>query len=917
MENAHSTITERTPFASPAPSRAPTPLGKFRSAFSEEFLPFYAQSRSQSRARPGRKFSQDEASHDGHPTNRSASRRTRFVVEKDTPVASVQEKSSPVVDQVLLTGEELGENARIWQIYIDEAAKADTAMTDGWNRSMDVLLVFIGLFSAVLTTFIIQSYQDMATNPTDATNALLLELILLQFNNSDGASRASAIVRDSKPSQEIHYVNGFWFAALACSLSTALISMLAKQWLQAYTPVASGSPRYRARNRHARYIQLQAWRVPAIINALPLMLHIALLLFFVGLIILLWSVDIRITIATWVIVAFSYFFYLVSIWLPLQYPDCPYHHPVSDHIRKWLQGKSRKSGTYTKLRAMNWMEVATVTPPASQADYNGRLDAAALIWLFTKSTDSDVVSAALQAISGLPRDFSAVHLLRDAGALHLIEQEFEKCFYKDTTVDLQWHLVDVEKASLYCRAWINLTRGTSEQWPLEIVEPLWLLQDVKTYPEAAAIASCTVALSSLDSHISQWELLSYLSRCTSGELQLSQATQCCILDSIIECMVRWEMPSAVIEQTNVRAVPTLLRMLHLTEDLPSSELQCASTLALYVITQNGPFNLEDYRSEDRRRAEYCQLLIKALAVLIDSPERFGVTEDLIDIAAKQFCRLAPSVVAQSERFPQPLKKTVRSSLTQLYVERRIGAGIIPDVLLADVLHLLYPPLLVPENQRAPLVSILVENLRTPAPNPDITSWSIRLLEILVANCTPPVIAAFTESQGIPAILRVAKAGSEDSRRLQIESFRTLFTFIRNVATQHQFRTHLQNTEEPNAHIDTIFQSEFLEVLCSFITRRRWWLFEISGDWMPTLFRLCKLRPDEPVWATVVRVFKDFANRNFGEDGYMETIALLDVMAAITNNDNTEDEDDGRARFQMQGRQFRGFSVLNRPANRVV
>ncbi len=40
-------------------------------------------------------------------------------------------------------GEELGKNARIWRIYTDEARKADARMTEGWNRSIDVLLVFV------------------------------------------------------------------------------------------------------------------------------------------------------------------------------------------------------------------------------------------------------------------------------------------------------------------------------------------------------------------------------------------------------------------------------------------------------------------------------------------------------------------------------------------------------------------------------------------------------------------------------------------------------------------------------------------------------------------------------------------------------------------------------------------------------
>jgi hypothetical protein len=38
------------------------------------------------------------------------------------------------------SGEETSENARVWHIYNDEAHRADTLMTDGWSRSIDVLL---------------------------------------------------------------------------------------------------------------------------------------------------------------------------------------------------------------------------------------------------------------------------------------------------------------------------------------------------------------------------------------------------------------------------------------------------------------------------------------------------------------------------------------------------------------------------------------------------------------------------------------------------------------------------------------------------------------------------------------------------------------------------------------------------------
>ncbi|KAJ7163561.1 hypothetical protein C8R43DRAFT_285601 [Mycena crocata] len=518
----------------------------------------------------------------------------------------------------------------------------------------------------------------MLPDAADTTNELLIQFMALQFNTTNLSSISTG--REST-TREIHWVNGLWFSALACSLSTALISMLAKQWLQAYLPNVSGSLRHRARQRQARFMHLEAWHVPGIINALPLLLHIALLLFFAGLVVLLWSVDLAITLATWIIVAFAYIFYFASIAIPLFYPDCPYQHPITDQLRMWMSPDLSPPNP-TRITAYSRGRKLVHEPP--KTDYDARtyaatfediVDATALSWLFNKSTDQEVVSVALHAIAGLPRDFSALRILRDAGALPLIEQGFQSCFHKDTTVDLQWHLVDPDSAELYCRAWMKLTRGTAEQWPFDIVEPLWMLQDLNTHPDAAAIASCAVALSSFDSHISQWELLGYLGRCSAGEIQLSQATQCCILDSISECLVRWEMAVAVIEDTATRAVPVFLRMLHLTEDLPNSPVRSAAALALYIVTCGGAIDLGLYMSEEKRRAEYCELMIQALSVIAETPARFGVQDSLLDIVGAELARLACPIVAQSERFPQPLKTVARSSLSKLYADGRIAQGI--------------------------------------------------------------------------------------------------------------------------------------------------------------------------------------------------------------------------------------------------
>ncbi|KAF8893405.1 hypothetical protein BD779DRAFT_1048114 [Infundibulicybe gibba] len=471
-------------------------------------------------------------------------------------------------------GEETGENARIWKVYLFEAEKADSALADGCNRSMDVLLVFTGLFSAVLTTFIIQSYQLMIPSPTDTTNILLTRLISLHDSNLTSSVPSGG---PTTPSQEIHWVNGLWFAALSCSLSTALMSMLAKQWVQAYTPNVSGSPRLRARQRQLKYMQLEIWHVIPIINALPLFLHVALLLFFAGLVVLLWTTDIGTTIATLIIVLLAYLFYFVSIWLSVLDPDCPYQHPISEHIRKWItrnhpRRKAPGDLSTTSSRSLD-LEGAITTDAGSpklcnERLANDKLDASALLWLLERSSDSVVVSTTLQAIAGLPRDFSSLPILHGANAVSRVEESFRRCFYIDTSVDVQWHLLDPESAGLYCRAWLRLTRGTNEKWPFELLEPILILQDVKTHPDCAAIASCAVALSSPNSHLPQWKLISCLVMYSTGEIHLNPSTLCWLLDSLVECAIRWEMATSVIDRTTHRGVPAFFRLLQSTQDKP-------------------------------------------------------------------------------------------------------------------------------------------------------------------------------------------------------------------------------------------------------------------------------------------------------------------------------------------------------------
>jgi hypothetical protein len=39
----------------------------------------------------------------------------------------------------------MGPDAHIWQIYLDEAEQYDETLIDGWNKTIDIILIFVSV----------------------------------------------------------------------------------------------------------------------------------------------------------------------------------------------------------------------------------------------------------------------------------------------------------------------------------------------------------------------------------------------------------------------------------------------------------------------------------------------------------------------------------------------------------------------------------------------------------------------------------------------------------------------------------------------------------------------------------------------------------------------------------------------------
>ncbi|KAJ3548915.1 hypothetical protein NM688_g5235 [Phlebia brevispora] len=210
---------------------------------------------------------------------------------------------------------------------------------------MDTLLVFAGLYSAVLTSFLVQSYQNLLESPQQTSNDLLRQ-IASQTNSYmlvNGQLNSTASSTPPPPFQvaiaDIR-INVCWFASLILSLSTASFGILVKQWLREYLAIGSTVPEERIRIRHFRKRGLEDWKLFEIAAALPFVLQLSLALFFVGLCFFTAEIHPSLRATSLMLVSGWALLFSFTFLAPLVSARCPYKttflKTVFQHVRPYI-----------------------------------------------------------------------------------------------------------------------------------------------------------------------------------------------------------------------------------------------------------------------------------------------------------------------------------------------------------------------------------------------------------------------------------------------------------------------------------------------------------------------------------------------------------------------------------------------------
>ncbi|KAH9173707.1 hypothetical protein EDB89DRAFT_1849834, partial [Lactarius sanguifluus] len=220
----------------------------------------------------------------------------------------------------------------IFSIYIAQAQKIDEDNVENWKGVADRILIFTGLFSSTVATFIAISYPNLQQDPNIITQSILTQIsqqLSNATNNISGISNTS--IRSSfVPPRSVVFINSVWFLSLVLSLICALLATLLQQWAHKYLHAVrqNHAPHVRAHIREYFSRGARKFRISGLVEALPFLLLVSVHLFFAGLVAFAFRANHTVAYFTVAIVGFCFLSYIALTLMPFIFHDCPYYTPL-------------------------------------------------------------------------------------------------------------------------------------------------------------------------------------------------------------------------------------------------------------------------------------------------------------------------------------------------------------------------------------------------------------------------------------------------------------------------------------------------------------------------------------------------------------------------------------------------------------
>ncbi|KAF8811280.1 hypothetical protein BYT27DRAFT_7134298 [Phlegmacium glaucopus] len=210
---------------------------------------------------------------------------TKFCASPQSSITNVDMSESPLLENWF--EDHVEKDDSLWAEYLERADSFDKRIIDDWNKIVDVILVYVALFIATLTSFVIETAKQFQRDPADISNDILgaiYDQLAAQSNHTSTTYKdpKSFSTQNHNDYKRAVSSNALLYVALALSIVVSVIALAAKLWLVNYsyrTLDLVGSPYERAMKRQETYKGVRAWKMGAVINTMPLILLVALVMF--------------------------------------------------------------------------------------------------------------------------------------------------------------------------------------------------------------------------------------------------------------------------------------------------------------------------------------------------------------------------------------------------------------------------------------------------------------------------------------------------------------------------------------------------------------------------------------------------------------------------------------------------------------
>ncbi|KAF9458122.1 hypothetical protein BDZ94DRAFT_1301433 [Collybia nuda] len=270
---------------------------------------------------------------------------------------------------------------RMWTLYMKQAGAFDRHMVEDWKGVMEGTLIFSGLFSAVVTTFMVESLRKLTGSVSP--------------EGAGGLPAVGSKVPISSPSYVA--INALWSLSLSFALGCAISATLVQQWARSYLHAVDNQhqpPHKRALIRAYMFEGVVSSHMTIAIEGIPILLHASLFLFLIGLIIYFYGINPLIAYPIMAVFIVSVTMYLIPTCMPLIQSNFSFHTPLSTPIW-WFWRVVWHKDKWSSAKPMEiTREYDATHENRSERSYD------AIVWILRQSDEDREFEELLHAIAG-------------------------------------------------------------------------------------------------------------------------------------------------------------------------------------------------------------------------------------------------------------------------------------------------------------------------------------------------------------------------------------------------------------------------------------------------------------------------------------------------------------------------------------